>query len=289
MSDGYFEILAPREWRVPAVFNSPHSGSFLPSELLHASKLTPRQLRRSEDCFVDELFMCCTDAGAPLLRALVSRAFIDFNREPYEFDPKLFADALPGHMNFCTPRVLSGLGTIPRIVAEGENIYRGHISLEGAVARIENIYHPYHRTLTGLVNQAHTSTGLVLLVDCHSMPHSSVATSGGQNAVDVVLGDRFGASCGPHYVEALEHYLTAEGLAVRLNRPYAGGFITETHGNPRQGRHAIQVEINRSLYMNEHSMNKNADFVALQKILARAVNGLISCLPDGQQAQQAAE
>jgi N-formylglutamate amidohydrolase len=288
MPDAFFEILTPREWSVPAVFNSPHSGMNLPEDLISTSKLTQQQLRRSEDVFVDELFASCTDHGAPLLKALVSRAYIDLNREPFEFDPKLFAETLPSYMNSLSPRVMSGLGTIPRIVAEGQAIYPGHINLSDCLSRIDRIYRPYHRSLAALLNEAYAATGFVLLLDCHSMPHSAVAHIAG-GKIDVVLGDRFGSASDQLYVETLEHFLTAEGLHVRLNRPYAGGFITETHGAPRHNRHAIQIEINRSLYINENSMTKNSDFGAMQQILSRAIENLLKILPSINQQKLAAE
>ena len=130
MPEPFFEILAPALWQVPIVFNSPHSGSVLPQGFLQSSRLSASALRQSEDCFVDELFCGCKDLGAPLLRALISRAFIDLNREPYELDARMFHESLPGHMNPGSPRVASGLGTIPKLVAEGEEIYRGKIHLE---------------------------------------------------------------------------------------------------------------------------------------------------------------
>jgi N-formylglutamate amidohydrolase len=272
----HFEILPPDQWVVPAVFNSPHSGRRYPQDLLDKSRLSLDQLRRSEDCFVDELFMGCLTAGAPLLRAHAPRVYVDFNREPFELDPRMFFEELPGYMNTGSPRVAGGLGTVPRLVGEGEEIYRGRLPLAEAMARIDGIYRPYHRTLTALLEEAHRSAGQVLLVDCHSMPASAVAGSG--KGADIVLGDRFGASCSAHVTGHLERLFAAEGFRVVRNRPYAGGFITSSYGSPMKNRHAIQVEVNRALYLDERNYEKNKYFNGLKEALARVTAALLSTL-----------
>jgi N-formylglutamate amidohydrolase len=278
MGEQYFEILAPAHWVVPAVFNSPHSGTIIPEGFLQQSRLSAGSLRQSEDCFVDELFSSCQAQGAPMLRALVSRAYIDLNREPYELDSRMFLEDLPGYMNPGSPRVASGLGTIPKLVAEGEEIYRGKINLADAMARIDQIYRPYHRALTALLNECYNATAFALLVDCHSMPSSAVKNVH-QPAADIVLGDRFGASCNTMIAEEAERLLTNEGFRVVRNRPYAGGFITETHGAPRHNRHALQIEINRAIYMEESRMEKRTDFVQIQANLSKVTKALMAFLP----------
>lgn len=276
-----FEILAPAQWLVPMVFNSPHSGTLIPEALLKLTKLPVQQLHRSEDCFIDELFSFCLDLGSPMLRALYSRAFLDLNREPYEFDAQMFEETLPGFMNTTSPRVLAGLGTLPRIVSEGEEIYRGRIPLQEAMARIDNCYRPYHRALTSLIAELHQALDFSLLIDCHSMPSSSVKhlRGIGDGPIDVVLGDRFGAACARDITGVLEDALKAEGLNVVRNRPYAGGFITESHGSPRHNRHAVQIEINRALYMDEARMEKSRGYNALQRSLKRVFKKLADFLP----------
>jgi N-formylglutamate amidohydrolase len=281
MGEKFFEILAPAQWVVPIVFNSPHSGTLLPEGFLQQSRLSAAALRKSEDSFIDEMFSGCLNLGAPLLRANVARAYIDLNREPYELDGRMFHETLPGYMNPGSSRVACGLGTIPKLVAEGEDIYRGKISLSDAIARIETIYRPYHRTLTELLNECFNATGFSLLIDCHSMPSSAVHTQkfSPEPKVDVVLGDRFGAACNSDIANEAERLLTAEGLRVVRNRPYAGGFITETYGAPRNNRHALQIEINRSLYMNEERLEKTSAFGQIQSALNRVIESLIALLP----------
>jgi N-formylglutamate amidohydrolase len=286
MGQSYFEILAPNQWQVPAVFNSPHSGNIIPTSLLEQSRLSATELRKSEDCYVDELFAGCQNLGAPLLRALVSRAYIDLNREPFELDARMFMEDLPGYMNPGSPRVASGLGTVPKVVAEGEDIYRGKIHLADAKKRIDEVYRPYHRTLSALLNECYNATGFALLVDCHSMPASAVHNNRSihGHAIDVVLGDRFGASCNDAIAGEAERLLTDAGLRVVRNKPYAGGFITETYGAPRHNRHALQIEINRSLYMDERRFEKNAAFADVQNALTKVMAGLLSYLPQSDQS-----
>lgn len=277
-----FEILSPVEWTAPAVFNSPHSGHDFPEAFLRQTRLTRHTLRKSEDCFVDELFMSCISHGAPMLRALAPRSYVDLNREPYELDPRMFAGELPGYANTGSPRVAGGLGTIPRIVSEGEEIYRGRIDFAEARLRIEQVYLPYHRTLSALTGAVLDKVGEVLLVDCHSMPasasaHVSPHVPGG---IDVVLGDRFGAACAEDISGFVEDELRRHGLRVTRNKPYAGGFITQNHGAPHRGQHALQIEINRSLYMNEATLEKTAGFEAMRDVLASLSAALLPYLED---------
>ncbi len=273
-----FEILTPPEWTAPAVFNSPHSGRDFPAHFLRQSRLPLLALRKSEDCYVDEIFMSCIDFGAPMLRALAPRSYIDLNREPYELDPRMFSTELPGYVNTASPRVAGGLGTIPRIVSEGEDIYRGRIDFAEVRHRIDQVYVPYHRTLTALTGEVMNKVGEMLLVDCHSMPASATAhvVPPASAAVDVVLGDRFGASCGEDLSAFTEECLKASGLRVLRNKPYAGGFITQNHGAPHHGRHALQIEINRSLYLNEATLEKTGDFEALKSLMAGVIGKLLS-------------
>jgi N-formylglutamate amidohydrolase len=274
--------MAPAEWTAPAVFNSPHSGRQFPEDFLRQARLPLMTLRKSEDCFVDELFLSCVDHGAPMLRALVPRSYIDLNREPYELDPRMFSGELPGYANTGSPRVAGGLGTIPRIVSEGEDIYRGRLDFAEARKRIEQIYIPYHRTLSALTNAVLSKAGEVLLVDCHSMPASATAhvAPPGAGMIDVVLGDRFGASCAEDISAFIEEKLQRHGLKVLRNKPYAGGFITQNHGAPHRGQHALQIEINRGLYMSEASLEKTRDFGHVRAVLEDMVKALLPYLEE---------
>lgn len=263
-----FDILAPSSQSVPFVFNSPHSGRHYPLGFLSASRLDSAAIRRSEDAFVDELFQSVVTIGAPLVRAHFPRAYLDVNREPYELDPKMFEDRLPAYANIRSIRVAGGLGTIARIVGESQEIYRKRLTVEEGLARIEAIYKPYHNTLRRLLAETHVAFGYSVLVDCHSMP-STIRSADGSSRPDFILGDRYGTSCSPIIMDAAVNSLRAMGYAVSRNKPYAGGFITEHYGRPVRGLHALQVEINRSLYMNEATMQPNEGFKRLCANLAR--------------------
>lgn len=277
----WFEILAPGQWTVPIVCNSPHSGNLLPSHFPAQSRLPADKLHMSEDCHVDELFKGCLELGAPLLKSLLSRSYLDLNREPYEFDAHMFAERLPSYMNTASPRVASGLGTIPKTVGDNQNIYAGQIALADALQRIDGIYRPYHRTLAALLDEAHGATGQVLLIDCHSMPSSAARINGGNwgaSTIDVALGDRHGCACDPSIVEIAEQSFVAAGLNVQRNKPYSGGYITEIHGKPRQGRHALQIEFNRALYMNETTQKPLQGFQKLKQAIELMLKNICSAI-----------
>ncbi|WP_341475866.1 N-formylglutamate amidohydrolase [Zavarzinia aquatilis] len=266
----------------PLVLSSPHSGSVYPASFLRQSRLDPVSLRRSEDCFVDRLFAAAPQHGATLVRALFPRAYVDPNREPYELDPAMFADSLPSFANTRSLRVLGGLGTIARVVADGAEIYREKLPFAEAEARISACYRPYHAALAEALGEAERRHGRVVLLDCHSMP--SMAAPGerdsGRGRPDIVLGDRFGMSCAPIVIETAENLLRARGYRVGRNDPYAGGYITHHYGRPRRGRHALQIEINRALYMDETRLEPNAGFDRVRQDLEALVAAL-AALPDG--------
>jgi N-formylglutamate amidohydrolase len=248
-----FEIFEPDSLATPLIFNSPHSGRFYPQRFLGVSRLDSLTLRRSEDAFVDELFAPCVGIGAPLMRANFPRAFLDLNREPFELDPLMFEGRLPPFANTRSLRVAGGLGTIPRVVGDAREIYKGPIPIDEALARIATLYKPYHQALRGLIERAAGVFGAAVLLDCHSMP-SSMAEGA---ASDFVIGDRYGASAAPWIVETVESALRRAGYSVRRNKPYAGGFITEHYGVPAASRHVVQIEVNRALYMDERAMVKS--------------------------------
>lgn len=259
-----YRVFEPPDRSTPFVLCSPHSGRDYPKSFLNASQLDPHTLRKSEDCFVDELFKPASVAGAPLLAALFPRAFLDVNREPYELDPRLFKEPLPDFANAQSTRVIGGLGTIARIVADGENIYRQPPSLKAALNRIEKLYKPFHEKLAELVQETFETFGYAILIDCHSMPSLSTAAAPPGGRPDLVLGDRFGASCSGMLTAFFKLQLEASGYSVHINRPYAGGHITEHYGRPKRGIHALQIEINRSLYLSEQTLEKNDGFLTLQ-------------------------
>ena len=269
-----FEIVEPAAWRAPIIFNSPHSGSVYPDEFLKASRIDLAGLRRSEDSFMDELIADLSGRGFPTVSVNFPRSYVDVNREPYELDPRMFSGRLPSFANTRSMRVAGGLGTIPRVVGDGQEIYGERIAVDDALTRIEQLYKPYHRALRRLINKAHRAFGTVIVVDCHSMPSVGVSREEPRRP-DVVIGDRYGTSCAPVLADTVEETMSRLGYSVGRNKPYAGGFITEHYGNPASGLHVVQLELNRAVYMDERRREKGprfaqvaADFATLADVLA---------------------
>ena len=270
-----FEIVETGGPACPIVVSSPHSGSIYPHRFLASSRLDAVALRRSEDAFVDELLAGAATIGAPLLRARFPRAYLDLNREPYELDPLMFEGRLPGFVNTRSVRVAGGLGTIAKVVGESQEIYAGRLGIEEGLERIEQLYKPYHAALRGLLDRAHRLFGFAVLIDCHSMPSLPVPAGGERRAAtDFVVGDRYGTSSDPVFVQVLEQAIGQAGYVVQRNKPYAGGFITEHYGAPGAGVHAIQIEVNRSLYMDERALTRLGSFGRVRDDLTAMLKAL---------------
>lgn len=283
-----FSILRPAVQSAPFVLCSPHSGRHYPQGFLDQSRLDPMTLRKSEDCFVDELFEDAAALGVPMIAARFPRAYLDVNREPYELDPELFADPLPDYANSQSVRVIGGLGTIARIVADGEEIYDTRLSVAQALRRIEQLYFPFHAALQELIRETQAQFGYAVLIDCHSMPSAQMAQSSGPRP-DFVIGDRFGVACDGRLTRTLKEALASTGRDVQLNRPYAGGYITEHYGRPQDGVHAVQIEINRALYLHEARFTPSRGFHRLKGDLTRVAGTLFSALPALFEQRAAAE
>jgi len=261
-----FHVIEPVARLSSAVFASPHSGSAYPDWFVRRSLLDRHAIRSSEDAFVDRLFESAPEFGAPLLCANAPRAFVDLNRSPDELDPALIEGVRRhGH----NPRVASGLGVIPRVVANGRAIHRGKIPMDEAKARIDRYWRPYHAALQELLDQAHHSFGQAILIDCHSMPHEAMdgVARTAPRRPEIVLGDRFGAAADCGIVDRVEAAFAAAGLTVSRNAPFAGAYVTQAYGRPSRRQHAIQVEIDRSLYMDERRIEPNANFEPFRDLL----------------------
>jgi N-formylglutamate deformylase len=259
-----FRLVRPQAQAVPFLFASPHSGRRYPQTLIAASRLDAVMLRRSEDAFVDELFAEVPHMGAPLLAAEFPRVLLDVNRGQGELDATMFTAPLGLAVDLPSARVAAGLGVIPRIVRDGAEIYRGKLAPEEAKARLEKLYLPYHQALRALVVETQARFGVAVVVDCHSMP----STLG---APDIVLGDRYGASAAPALSRLAEDAFAREGLSVARNVPYAGGYTTMRHGRVAEGCHALQIEINRGLYLEEEKIAKKPNFEALKLKITAAL------------------
>lgn len=268
-SDAYV-VARPVPRATPVIFSVPHSGRDYPAAFLEAIALDARAIRTSEDAFVDQLFATAPAAGAPLIVARAPRAYIDLNRACDELDPAVIDGIARAPHN---PRVSSGLGVIPRVVANGRPIYRGKIGLREAEARIAGVWHPYHAALRALIEESHALFGEAVLIDCHSMPHEAIEAHArpGHPRPDVVLGDRFGAAAGREVVERVEAAFAHAGLRVVRNAPFAGAYIAQHYGRPSRRQHVVQIEIDRALYMDEARIEPGPGFAAFRDLIAGVV------------------
>ena len=269
-----YQLSLPSRRLSGVVFASPHSGSRYSKAFLGQSVLDAHAIRSSEDAFVDRLFDSAPGFGAPFLAAVAPRAYVDLNRGLDELDPAVIEGVRRlGH----NPRVASGLGVIPRVVANGRSIYRGKLQMSEAQARLDRCWRPYHATLQGLLDDARRQFGRAVLIDCHSMPHEAMdgIARSGQKRPDVVLGDRFGASADGEVVDRIEAAFAGAGLTVVRNAPFAGAYVTQTYGRPSRDQHAVQVEIDRALYMDERNIVPNANFDGFQALLRRVIAEIV--------------
>ncbi|MBT8155060.1 N-formylglutamate amidohydrolase [Epibacterium ulvae] len=275
MTDTAFHLEMPRVLRSGVVFASPHSGDHYQESFLKQSVLDDLQIRSSSDAFVDQLFGDAPRLGAPLLVATAPRAYVDLNRAPDELDPALILDVQKKGQN---PRIASGLGVIPRVVANGRSIYSGKLPRREAERRLDKYWHPYHTQLNHLLLRGKRRFGASVLIDCHSMPHEAIGEPHLRNTrkPEVVLGDRFGASCSGEVMEQVESAFERAGLTVARNAPFAGAYIAQTYGRPSHNQHAVQVEIDRSLYMDEDRIEPHRGFEDLRAVLAEVTAELIA-------------
>jgi len=277
-----FKLRRPAAQSMAVVFASPHSGTDYPADFLAGSRLALDSLRRSEDCWVDELFAAAPSLGAPLLAALFPRSFVDPNREALELDPQMFGDALPRNANTTSPRVAAGLGVIPRVVATGEEIYGRKLAFAEAAERIQRYWRPYHAALAAEIEATRRRFGTCVLIDCHSMPSAggTAERETGWDRVDFVLGDCRGTSCAPWLTEQVEITLRRLGYTVARNNPYSGGYVTQHYGRPAEAIHALQIEVNRGLYLDEASLRRGPGFPRLVSDMTELIRSLAS-LPFG--------
>lgn len=257
-----FVLNEPVTRTTSVVFASPHSGKADLALFGDQVVLDQQTIRSSEDAHVDRLFSKVIDYGAPFLVAQVPRAYLDLNRAADELDPALIEGV---RRNAHNPRIGSGLGVIPRVVAGGRSIYRGKLTLEEAHKRLQTYWHPYHDRLTALLDQSYRLFGESILIDCHSMPREALESGRGSGQrPHVVIGDRFGAAASARLVDQIAAAFERQGLAVARNAPFAGAYSTVAYGRPVRSQHAVQIEIDRSLYMNEATLEILPEFEVLQ-------------------------
>ena len=269
-SEPPFVLIEPLRRTTPLIFASPHSGRRYPAELLADARVSLISLRRSEDAYVDELFAGAAAHGACVLSASVARAYVDLNRDPAELDPDMFDERPPNSPQSNSARVQAGLGAIPRISGDGQAIYRRKLSLHEAERRINTVHRPYHAMLQNLVAETKEQFGCAVLIDCHSMPNNAR----GAHAPDIVLGDRFGASCHPSVTALSEATLRRLGYRVARNTPFAGGHTTQSYGRPAAHVHALQIEINRALYVDERTLERTNGYIRVRADMTRLAEAL---------------
>ncbi|MBI1391116.1 MAG: N-formylglutamate amidohydrolase [Alphaproteobacteria bacterium] len=269
------EVIEPGIQTSPLIYASPHSGRRYAPEFLAISRLDRHALRQSEDGYVDLLFDDAPRFGSPLLRALFPRAYVDVNRARNEIDPRMFVDPETEEVDPRSHRVRAGLGVIPRIVADGHDIYSRKLKFFEARRRLETCYDPYHRALADLIGRTRAEFGCAVVIDCHSMPSLGGAPfRRGERAIDFVLGDRYGSSCASSLTALVEQSLASMGYAVSRNNPYAGGHVAATYGRPDEGVHVLQIEINRSLYLDERRLARHDGFAGLRESICQLIDSL---------------
>lgn len=273
MTSNAFRLIRPARQETSVIFASPHSGRDYPADFLAASQLETLQLRSSEDAYVDRLIARAPLFGAPMLCALAPRAYIDLNRAPDEFDSALIVGVEKSAHN---PRVSSGLGVIPRVVAGGRAIYPGKIAVDEARKRLAEHWAPYHDALKSLIDETHAGFGEAILIDCHSMPHEAIEAHArpGQPKPEIVLGDRFGAAAGRDVVDQVEFAFATAGFRVVRNSPFAGAYIAQHYGRPLIRKHVIQVEIDRRLYLDEARVEPGPNFASFVVRMNRVIGEL---------------
>ena len=269
-----FILYEPAQLTSSIVFATPHSGRNYSQDFLDRIILDAHAIRASEDAFVDQLFLSVTAVGAPLLAALVPRAFVDLNRSCEELDPALIEGV---RSTGSSARVTSGLGVVPRVVGAGRSIYHGKISMVEAQARLQDVWYPYHQRLQVLLDATRTKFGHVVLIDCHSMPHEA-ANPGlrSKTSPEIVVGDRFGAAADLKVTDCVQAAFTDAGFRVSRNMPFAGAYISQHYGKPKRGQHVIQIEIDRSLYLDEASIEPLPSFADFQTRLHTVIEKIVA-------------
>lgn len=271
-----FVLIEPMRRCGPVVLASPHSGRRYPASLLDRAQVGLLALRRAEDAFVDALFCDAPGLGAPLLCATLARAFVDLNRAPDDLDPSMYEGSLPRLVNTSSARVLAGLGVIPRIAGDGSEIYAAPLDASEAAERLDHVHGPYHAALSAQLDETVAQFGCAVLLDCHSMP----SCARGPFAPDIVLGDRYGAAAAPELTQRVEQTLRRLGYRVARNSPFAGGYVTQRYGQPERGRHALQIEISRGLYLNERTLEPHSGFTAVRRDMQRLISSLLDARLD---------
>ena len=259
---------------LPIVLDSPHSGTVMPDDF--GAAVDAHALRDGEDCFVDALWRPAVDKGIALLAAQFPRTYIDANRHAGDIDLDLLDAAWP-HPHVPSGKARIGKSLVWRTLDDGRPIYARRLSVAEVLGRIERCHAPYHAALRSLLDAAHARHGAVWHLNCHSMNAVSGAMGeggAGQRRADIVLGDRDGSSCDPAFTEFVRATLAGFGHEVAVNRPFKGVELVRAYSNPGAGRHSLQVEVNKRLYMDEATKLPHAGFERLQRDLMALLDAI---------------
>ena len=271
-----FVLRLPVQASTPFLFAVPHSGRHYPDSFKQKSRLDDHTLRLSEDAFVDELFEGVTDLGATQLVATYARAYVDLNRAKNELEPSMFSGEVGAYEVDLNNRVKAGLGVIPKVIGEGMPIYDGKLPIREAFRRLETVYDPYHEKVADILSARHAAFGSSVFIDCHSMPSGPELGRRRKSQPDIVLGDCWGTSCSRELTGLAESLFLQAGFRVRRNVPYAGGYATKQYGQPARRCHALQIEINRGLYMDEERVEKLNCFTDVRSRMLTVASGLVN-------------
>lgn len=266
--------------KYPLLVCVPHAGTYLPDEFLKASLLDKKQLLSNADLFVDELAMPLVNIGIPVISMQIARSFIDVNRDKIELDAKMFYDYPADKIAVENNRCRFGLGLIHRIDAENNPIYGGLISYSEVQQRIKNVYDVYHKRLQYLINKCLKKFGICLLLDYHSMPSKICSIIPDSPKIDFCLGDLFSQSCPTQYTACLQENLKNKGYMATVNVPYSGAFTTFNYCQPRRKIYTLQLEVNRGIYADEKSFEKNSNFQKVSLDVAESVHELAKKMLD---------
>jgi N-formylglutamate deformylase len=265
----------PHADAMPLVVDSPHSGSHYPDDFAFCCPLDI--LRRAEDSYVDELFGAAPAHGATMIAAVFPRSYLDVNRAADDLDPAVLSAAWPKHLKL---RPATRVGLVRRYAQAGVPIYERKLHPDEVLARVERYYAPYHQTLDEICDRLHREFGAVWHVNAHSMPSTGSRKHGrkGEHG-DFVIGDRDGTTCAPEYTDFVASTLRGMGYEVHVNDGYKGVELVRRHGRPAERRHSLQIEVDRSLYMDQRTLEKLPGFDALKDDLARlfaALRGFVA-------------
>lgn len=278
---GKFEVYTENNtenFSFPLILSIPHSGQIFPEEFFQMTNRTISELRSNEDIFVDELLSPIIEQKVTSIKLNTARAFLDVNRDKIELDENMFDDYPSDSMIYENSRCRSGYGLIHRVTADGKPIYKMPLKFSEVQKRISNVYDVYHNHLNELVLKCVDQFGFCFVIDCHSMPSKICSIMQDDSNIDICIGDLFQQSCPTKVSDILYQNFVEKGYAVYKNLPYSGAYTTFHYCRPRQRVYTLQLEINRSLYVDEAALSLNSSFSKIQKDIVFSISKFLKFL-----------